>query len=76
MKSKYDTLNANLKKERGLINKKNTKAANLITKLQSKISRIKYERDIYCKKHNNTIIDLNSLIENEVRRINKDYETE
>lgn len=76
MKSKYDKLNANLKRERDLINKKNSKASNLIAKLQFKISKIKYERDIYCNKHNNTIIDLNSLINNEVGRINKDYEIE
>ncbi len=76
MKSKYDKLKSNLKKERDLINKKNTKASNLIAKLQSRIAKIKYERDIYCTLHNNTITDLNSLIDNEVRRINKDYEVE
>lgn len=73
MVSKYDKLKAKLKRERDLISKKNTKASNLISKLQNKIAKVKYDRDIYCVKHNNSIMDLNSLIYNEVKRIKKDY---
>lgn len=76
MKNRYDNLNAKLKRERDLINKKNTKVNNKVDALKKKIDKLKYDRDIYCKIHNNTIIDFNSLIDNEVARIDKDYSNE
>lgn len=72
--NRYDTLRKKQKKARDLITRKNTRANNQIDRLQKRIAMIKYNRDIYCKKHNNRITDLTSLIENEVTRINKDNE--
>lgn len=72
--NKYDKLNKQLKKERDLISKKNTSVNSKVDKLQKQISLIKYKKEIFCKKHNDTINDLTDLIENEVERINKDYE--
>lgn len=72
--NRYDELNKELKRERDLVAKKNTKTNAEVDKLQKKISLKKYKRDIYCKKHNDVIADLTDLIENEVERINKDYE--
>lgn len=71
--NKYDRLNKELKKERDLISKKNTSANAKVDKLQKRISLIKYKKEIYCNAHNDIIQDLTDLIENEVERINKDY---
>lgn len=72
--NKYDKLNKDLKKQRDLISRKNTKANAKVEKLQKRISYIKYVKEIYCNKHQDIITDLVDLIENEVTRINKDYE--
>lgn len=72
--NKYDKLNKNLKKQRDLISRKNTKVNAKVEKLQKRISYIKYAKEIYCNKHQDIITDLVDLIENEVTRINKDYE--
>ena len=71
--NKYDKLNKELKKERDLIYKKNTISNARVDKLQKKIALIKYKKEIFCNAHNDTINDLTDLIENEVERINKDY---
>jgi hypothetical protein len=71
--NKYDKLNKDLKKERDLVAKKNTQTNAEVDKLLKKIALKKHNRNIFCKKHNDRINDLVDLIENEVERINKDY---
>lgn len=72
MKNRYDELMAKATKIRNKIYSKNTEVNVRVEKLKAQINKLRNSRDVYCEKLNNQLIDVNSLIANEQRRIMKD----
>ena len=74
MKNRYDMLMAKATKLRNKIYNKNTNANVRIERLKSQIKTIQNNKNVYCEKLNNQLTDVNSLIQNEQRRIIRDAE--
>ena len=74
MKNRYDMLMAQATKLRNKSYKINTRAEARVEKLRSQINKIKNTSRVRCKELNERLIDVNSLIVNEQRRIMRDAE--
>ena len=70
----YDMLMAKATKLRDKGYNKNTRANVRVERLKAKIKTIQNNKNVYCEKITNQLIDVNSLIQNEQRRIMKDAE--
>lgn len=74
IKNRYDNLMGKAKKLRNKIEKKNTKTAQKTAALQTKINKLNYQKTVYCSDKKNQLIDVESLLTNERKRIIKDYQ--
>ena len=73
IKNRYDYLMGKAKNLRNKIENKNTKTAQKCTALQTRINKLNYEKTVYCGDKKNKLIDIESLLTNERKRIIKDY---
>lgn len=73
IKNRYDYLMGKAKKLRNKIENKNTKTEQKCNALQQKINRLHYKKSVYCGDKKNQLIDVESLLNNERKRIIKDY---
>ena len=72
MKNRYDSLMAQATKIRNKIYNKTTATNVQVERLKTQIAKIQNDKRVYCEKLTNQLIDVNSLIANEQRRIMKD----
>ena len=74
VKNRYDNLMGKAKKLRNKIQYKNNKTAQKCEALQNKINKLNYDKQVYCRDKKNKLIDVETLITNERKRIVKDYQ--
>lgn len=74
VKNRYDNLMGKAKKLRNKIQYKSIKTAQKCEALQNKINKLNYEKQVYCRDKKNKLIDVETLITNERKRIIKDYQ--
>lgn len=74
IKNRYDNLMEKAKKLRNKIENKNTITVQKTAALQTKINKLNYKKTVYCNNKKNQLIDVESWLTNERKRIIKDYQ--
>ena len=74
IKNRYDNLMEKAKKLRNKIENKNTRTVQKTAALQTKINKLNYKKTVYCSNKKNQLIDVESWLTNERKRIIKDYQ--